>query len=164
MVLEGGLRDRMVFESVLEAIKADLIARGWFAAGRWHKPILIVDEFPDSEAEVALNTLAFSLGDTVSREFELGSKAELLTVPMYVDFFAESDGVGRHVVGDIHSYVQVAGQFPVFDYRQPTPPVEFIVQLVEGTIERSKPSRAVNTWQKNWHVVSFVLHEERANV
>jgi len=161
--LEGGLRDRMLLESILQDIKADLVARGWFTLGREHGPITIVDEYPDDKAEVELNTIAFSLGDTNSTSTELGSKAETLYVPVFIDMFAENDGLGRHVVGDIHSHVQDVGQFDVLDYRDPSPPVEFRVQLVDGSIERSKPTRAVNSWQKHWHVVGFVVTEERAN-
>jgi len=41
--LEGGLRDRMLLESILQDIKADLVARGWFTLGREHGPITIVE-------------------------------------------------------------------------------------------------------------------------
>ncbi len=161
--LEGGLRDRMLLESVLQDIKADLVTRGWFDLGREHGAITIVDEYPDDDAEVELNTIAFSLGDTRSTALELGSKAETLFVPIFIDMFAESDGLGRHVIGDIHSHVQSVGQFDVLDYRDATPSMEFRVQLVDGSIERSKPTRAVNPWQKHWHVVAFVVTEERQN-
>lgn len=162
--LTGGLRDRMVLESVLQDIKAQLTTLGWFDAGRDHSPITIVDEYPDEDGDVPINTLAFSLGDTMSDPLELGSGAEELRIPIFCDFFAESDGLGRHVVGDIHAHVAKQGQFDVLDYRvTPTPPVEFVVQVNDGSIDKRKPTRAVNPWQKNWHVISFVVTEERSN-
>lgn len=161
--LTGGLRDRMLLQSVMTDIVADLTARGWFGVGREHKAFTVVDEYPDDKDEVELNTIAFSLGDSNSTATELGSKAETIRVPLFVDMFAENDGLGRHVVGDIHEFVAKQGQFDVLDYRDPSPPVEFTVQLVDGTIERSKPTRAVNSWQKHWHMVAFVVTEERSN-
>jgi hypothetical protein len=163
--LVGGLRDRMLLQSAMSDIVADLTTRGWFNVGRDHKPFTVVDEFPDEKTEVELNTIAFSMGDSNSMAAELGSAAEIIHVPIFVDMFAENDGLGRHVVGDIHEFVKKQGQFEVRDYRvDPTPPTEFIVQLVENSIERSKPTRAVNSWQKHWHVVAFVVTEERSNV
>lgn len=161
--LDGGLRDRMLLESVMKDIVADLTARGWFNVNSNYAPFTIVDEYPDDKDEVDLNTIAFSLGDSRTNATELGSKAETIYVPIFVDMFAESDGLGRHVVGDIHEFVQKQGQFDVRDYRDPVPPTEYVVQLVEGSIERSKPTRAVNSWQKHWHIVAFVLTEERSN-
>jgi len=161
--LTGGLRDRMLLQSVMQDIIDDLTTRGWFNIGREHKPITYVDEYPSETDEVALNTIAFSLGDAKSRATELGSAAEIITVPIFVDMFAESDGLGRHVIGDIHEFVAKQGKFDVLDYRQPVPPVEFTVLLVDGSIERTKPTRAVNAWQKHWHTVAFVVTEERSN-
>lgn len=161
--LEGGLRDRMLLESVKDDIVADLTTRGWFNVNSNYAPFVIVDEYPDDKDEVELNTIAFSLGDSRTVPTELGSKAESIFVPIFLDMFAESDGLGRHVVGDVHEFVQKQGQFDVRDYRDPSPPVEYTVQLVDGSIERSKPTRAVNSWQKHWHIVAFVLIEERSN-
>ncbi len=162
--LEGGLRDRMILESILRDIEAELTSLGWFEAGRDHKPISIVDEYPDEDGEdVPLNTMAFSFGDIASAPLELGGPAELLWTPIYIDFFAESDGLGRHVIGDIGAHVSKQGQFIVYDYEQTVPTAEFVVQVNDGSLEKRKPTRAVNTWQKNWHVVNFVVTEERSN-
>jgi len=163
MPLEGGLRDRMVLESILRDIETHLTSLGWFNAGREHKPITIVDEYPSDTDEVALNTIAFSLGDNRSSPTEMGSKAETLYIPIFVDMFAESDGLGRHVIGDVHTHVAKQGQFTIYDYSVAVPTAEFTVQVEMASIEKRKPARAVNTWQKNWHVVSFVVIEERSN-
>ena len=163
MALEGGLRDRMILESVLRDIEAYLTTLDWFDAGREHKPITIIDEYPAETDEVPLNTMAFSFGDISTVANELGSPSETMYVPIYIDFFAESDGLGRHVIGDIHTHVAKQGQFTVYDYSQAIPPAEFVVQVNDGSIDKRKPTRAVNAWQKNWHVISFVVLDERSN-
>jgi hypothetical protein len=160
--LEGGIRNRMILESVLRAIEADLTTRGWFDDGEY-SPITIIDEYPDDSDEVAANTLAFSLGSTRTEPMELGAKSEMMTFPIFVDMFAESDGLGRHVVGDVYDYLMTNQKFTVYDYRQATPTEEFVVQYVEYSGETRKPDRAVNAWQKHWHVCAFAVMDERSN-
>lgn len=163
--LEGGLRDRMMLQSVVNDIVADLTARDWFNnTGKDYSPFVVVDEFPDDKDEVELNTIAFSMGDTQSTALELGSKSEILYTSLFVDFFAEGDGLGRHVVGDVATHVNDVGQFTVYDYRQVIPTAEFVVNVSDGSLERTKPVRAVNAWQKHWHSVAFVVTEERHNI
>ena len=95
-MLEGGIRTRMILESVLKAVEADLTTRGWFDDGQF-SPISIIDEYPDDSDEVAVNTIAFSLGDSRTEPTELGGMSEEVIYPIFVDMFAESDGLGRHV-------------------------------------------------------------------
>ena len=162
-MLEGGIRNRMILESILRAVEADLTARGWFDSGNQHQPITIIDEYPDESDEVAVNTLAFSMGDTRTEPLEMGGLSEQWIVPIFVDMFAESDGLGRHVVGDVYDFVMKNQKFQVYDYRNATPTEEFVVQYVEYTAETRKPDRAVNAWQKHWHVCAFAVSDERAN-
>lgn len=161
--LSGGTRYRMTLESVARDIEAFLATEGWFDSGREHQPIVVIDEFPDDKDEVAINTLAFSMGDSFTRTLELGSQAEQLSIPMFVDFFAENDGMGRDVVGDIYEHVQKIKSFDVLDYDQATPTVEFSVAVFEEASEIRKPERAVNPWQRHWYVCAFVVEDERFN-
>lgn len=168
--LRGGLRDRMILESILQAVKSDLTTQGWLDAtvfdtvpgSREHRPFTIVDEFPDENDEVQVNTLAFSFSDAMGRDGEMGSQLEEHGMNIFIDFFAESDAVGRHVIGDIYAYIKEQGTFPVFDYRAATPPVEFNVAVEDG-VEKRKPSRAVNPWQKHWHLLAMRVTDDRAN-
>lgn len=161
--LSGGTRYRMTLESVAQDIRAFLATEGWFDSGRQHEPIVVVDEYPDDKDEVAANTLAFSMGDTFTRPMELGSQGENLSIPMFCDFFAENDGLGRHLIGDIYQHVQTTKVIDVLDYDQATPTVEFSVAVRENTTEMRKPDRAVNAWQKHWFVCSFLVEDERHN-
>ncbi len=169
--LVGGARDRMLLESVFRAIQADLQVKGWFdltvseGGSRQHLPVTMVDEFPDDSegSEVPLNTLAISMGDSYGRPIELGTNATERTLSLYCDFFAESDAMGRHVVGDILAWVESNPSIPVYDFDKATPTVDFYVQYMESSGETRKPSRATNAWQKNWHLCEFRVRDERAN-
>lgn len=161
--LTGGTRYRMTLESVSQDIITYLTGLGWFDPGRQHSPIVVIDEYPDDKDEVAANTLAFSMGDSFTRPLELGSQAEQFSLPMFCDFFAENDGVGRDLVGDIYQHVQTTKVFDVLDWDQATPSVEFAVAVREEVSEIRKPDRAVNAWQKHWFVCAFMVEDERHN-
>ncbi len=161
--LSGGTRYRMTLESVARNIETHLGTLGWFDGGRQHEPIVVIDEFPDDKDEVAVNTLAFSMGDSFTKLMELGGQGETLSLPMFTDFFAENDGIGRDLVGDIYQHVQTIKSFDVLDHDQATPTVEFKVAVFEEASEVRKPTRAVNPWQRHWFVCAFVVEDERFN-
>lgn len=167
MTLEGGLRDRMVLESFLQWVRSDLDALGWFDSGREHLPIRVIDVYPDNDGEntqVPLNTMAFSVGDSFQNLLELGSKAETHVVPMYIDFYGESDALTRHILGDIYLRLNRDPVIPVYDYSLATPVVDFSAFVVEESTEVSYPTRATNPWQKHWGIVSCLVEDDRENI
>lgn len=153
---DGGLRDRLIHESLLQNIKGHLATLGWFDAGREHSPITVIDEYPEEDSgEVAFNTLAISMGDAAGVPTELGNKAEDHEIAMFTDFFAESDSVGRHLNGDIYAYLRANPIQNIYDYTQVGDPIAFTVEIDED-IDKRKPDRAVQKWQKHWYVCSFI--------
>lgn len=166
MALEGGKRDRMILESVLRQVEADLAVRGWFNSGRQHAPVTVIDAYPgdgENVAEPALNTLAFSYGESFQRMLEMGSNAETHTFPIYIDFYGESDAVTRHIVGDIYAYLGLNPLIPVYDYDLATPAEDFKLEVVEESVAKSFPTNVTNPWQKHWGIVSFLVEEDRTN-
>lgn len=153
----------MTLESVTRDIESHLQSLGWFDTGRQHEPLKILDEYPDDKDEVDVNSMAFSMGDSSSVPTELGSQAETVLIPIFVDFFAENDGLGRHVIGDIYQHVQTTKTFDVYDYDQATPTVDFMVAVREEVTEIRKAERAVNPWQRHWYVCAFLVEDERLN-
>lgn len=172
MPLTGGLRDRMLFDSVMNGIVEELASLGWFdgtvydvtPGGRQHHPITVTDEFPNLEGDAEINTLAFSFADAEAEQAELGSKAEVHFTTIFVDFFAESDALGRHLIGDVYAFLKANPVLPVFDYRSVTPMVDFNVSVDEESVEKRKPQQVTNPWQRNWHICSFVVEDDRANL
>lgn len=161
--LTGGKRDRMILESVLRAIEAELTTLGWFGSNRGHAPIKLIDAFPSESEEVDVNTIAFSYGDSYTELGELGSKMEEHYAPIFVDFFAESEALGRHVIGDIYAFLQTTPVIDIYDYDQVTPSVDFQAHVVEDSVRKRLPTRATNPWQKHWHILLFTIRDERAN-
>jgi hypothetical protein len=156
----GGLRDRMIHESILQNLKAQLTTLGWFGVTRQHSAIVMIDEFPDENSEVQPNTLAVSLGDGGGVPRELGNKDESHELTLFVDFFAEDDSVGREMRGDVYAYFRGNQTQPVYDYRDAIPSQFGTVDVLDD-IEKRKPERAINKWQKHWYVVSITVVDER---
>ena len=161
--LVGGKRDRMIIESVLQSAIDYLTSQNWFAGGRYHEPIVVVDEFPDENdpAEVAPNTLAFSHQFSTGEDLEMGAKTESHFITLFFDFFAENDAVGRHLIGDLYEWAKINDVVPVYDYSDVGDPLEFYVTM-DGDMETRKPN-ATNNWQKHWHVMSFTVRDTRAH-
>jgi hypothetical protein len=160
--LTGGLRDRMIIECVTKHIEDRLTSLGWFDPGRQHLPIVLVDEYPDEDSEPPLNTLAFSTELGTGQDSELGTIAELFSLTMYVDFFAENDAIGRHLVGDIYAFLKENRVLSVTDLSLVDPTIEFFVE-VDDDVETRKSARSVNAWQRHWYICAFTLTDERSN-
>lgn len=161
MPLEGGLRDRMLIESLGNHIQTELTTLGWFDAGREHRPISIRTGFPTDTDEVELNTIAFSVENAAGDDTEMGSNAEVHMTAFYVDMFMEDDSVGWHLSGDIYAYLKKNRVLDVYDYSAVGDPTDFQVELTD--IDRRKPPRATNPWQRHWFTVSCIAEDYRPN-
>lgn len=169
MAYVGGLRARLVKDSLYEMINDSLDALGWFDSGRRHAPINFVNEDMANDLEVPLNTLALSDSDITTSQIEMGSTLSEHTWAYYVDFFGESDTLSIHMAHDIKDILEgrmpsigrTGPKFTVYDYTQATPPDLFTCMIQGVAMDRaqtySKP------WQKYWRSVSFVVVDEYAD-
>lgn len=161
MPLEGGLRDRMLIESLGNHIETHLTSLGWFAAGREHSPISITNGFPTDTDDVQLNTIAFSVENARGEDTEMGTNAEVHETAFFVDMFMEDDSVGWHLSGDIYFYLKKNRVLDVHDYATVGDPVDFQVEISD--VDRRKPPRATNPWQRHWFTVSCIAEDYRSN-
>jgi hypothetical protein len=156
-MVDGGLRDRFVIESVQEQLVAELTTLGWFSMDDAHTPITLVYEFPAENDTVAINTLAMSTGDSDSDYVELGSLTFQKDFIFYCDFYAENDAIARHMMGDIEHFFQKNPSLDVYDYEN-AKAVLFQAQIAEMFI--SRPVRVTQPWQKHWHTFSVTIEDE----
>lgn len=163
MTLVGGKRDRMLLQSIFNFVRDELDILNWFDVRPSHSQVFMVDIYPEEEEQVLINTLAVSVGDTHYLQAELGSNAEEHHTPIYFDFYAQSDGIGRHMVGDIYSILMRNPVIPVYDLDLATPTIDFYVEVVEETVEKQRPLHATNAWQKHWNVVFCQVRDFRTN-
>lgn len=173
----GGLRTRLIHESLLALARAILEGQGWFDAGRAHEPINIVPEAVPAHVTVPPNTLSIFFDTIDDDESECGSSATDDRYAVVIDFYAQPDvegrpsigeAVGTDVIGDIRA--GLLGQLPdlgrtvpiveVLDYRNPTPDYLFYV-----TVEHMRRDRAHDfreAWRRFWFSLSFDLVDEGA--
>ncbi len=163
MVPVGGLRARLTYDSTYNAINDALTALGWFDGGRQHLPINFVTEPVDDDTEVSLNTLSLVAEDMTDFELEMGSPLAEHNRRYFVDFYAESQSVGEHLIFDVRDILQ--GRMPsiargaptitILDYTLATP-----VSIAVAEIQFVRVDRAhgfTTPWQKNWYSCAFTL-------
>jgi hypothetical protein len=161
MTVVGGLRARLIRDSIYHALYDAVDDLGWFDVGRRHKPIVFTGAAVANDEEIALNTVALSDEDLSELDLELGSTGVETRWTYYVDFYAEDDSIGKHFIHDIRDILggrmsSIGRDHPnvvVYDYRMATPGSMFVVQLENIEVDRAhdfpKP------WQKHWYACRF---------
>lgn len=157
LTIVGGLRARLIYDSFWHMLDDALSALGWYAMGTQHDPVALAPEPVDFNKDIPLNTVALAELTSRSEGAEMGSNLEDDTTTFYVDFFAEDDAMGKHLIGDvrdilrgkIHAIGRSAPMLVVRDWRQPDPkPVLFTCEFQDVV-----PDRAHNwphPWQQHW--------------
>lgn len=159
----GGLRARLIADSLYTMVRDALEDLGWFAAGRQHQAINMRPESVPENEQIPLNTLAVSQLDVSDLEAELGSNLTEDRWTFYVDFFAENDVVGKHLIHDVRDILR--GKYPsigrsapilrVYDYTQATPPVLFTVEIENVVVDQAHDFP--QSWRRYWYMARCEL-------
>ena len=165
----GGLRKRLIRESLYQMLYESLALLGWFNGGRQHEPITFNSEPVNPEDSTPINTIALADENDIISEIELGSNFAEHTWTFYVDFFAERDSLGLHVSGDIQDILEgrinsigrIDPIFSVYDISQATPPLLFTCQI--DTVMRDKAVTWSKPHQKHWYSVRFDVLDHYGN-
>lgn len=169
MTIDGGLRRRLLSESVRVTILASLDRMGWFDAGRQHDPLNFAAKPNDWDEQVVPNTFSITLEDTHEDPSELGDVAVDDTITFFFDFYADSDALGRHVAWDVHAIVMglatAAGRnapvFDVYNLLAPTPSIFTQVDVEHCVVDQVDGDR--RPWQAHWWFVRFDLLDDHAD-
>lgn len=158
----GGVRERFIKDSVYAYLKLKLGALGWFDAGRQHTAIAFHDEAVDVRQLVEPNTLTLSGENNIATEMELGGMLTEFNWSMFVDFYAEAEALGLHLIGDVAAILR--GQMssigadrayvPVFDYFQATPVSPIFYVGVEN-VRTDKAHDFPHAYLRHWHACTF---------
>lgn len=159
-VYTGGIRDRLIYDSIWHMVNDALRALGWYDTGRDHMPVTLVAEQLDWEHEIQPNTIAFAPERVLDQEWELGSDFKENRWRFYFDIFGENEALGNQLSGDIRDILR--GKIPsigrnmpvvnVYDYTQGQP-----TQIFYCTVERVTKDRSptfTHRWQRYLYVVS----------
>ena len=161
----GGIRERLVLDSIYHTLYDSLEALGWFDSGRKHTAISFTGDATPQDTEIDLNTITLSDEDMDETDLELGSTSVETRWTMYVDFFAENNSIGKAVAGDIRDILggrmstigRDDASIQVLDYRLATPTALFRVHIED--ILQDKAHDFPKPWQKHWYTVRFVVYD-----
>lgn len=161
----GGLRSRFLHDSLSELLRSGLTSLGWFAPGRYHRPLQILHGPHHWDVPVGFNTLVVT-SQTVDTDFiELGSNLSRDAVEISIDIFAESDSLGLEVSNDIRDLLRgrfpfgaLRGSFPILDFRQPTPSAIGYAQVDNVRVQRVV-DQVPEAWARQVFTVPVTLHD-----
>lgn len=162
MAYVGGLRARLIRDSVFRMIRDSLDSLNWLdPAPLTHKPITMKAADVPMNEEIAPNTIALADEDTSESEYELGSNMSEHRWTFYVDFYAENDTIGLHLINDVKAIL--GGRMPsigrrspscdIYDYTQATPPRIFTVEIEDILLDRGHDFP--QPWLRYWYSCRF---------
>ncbi len=161
MDIVGGLRARLIRQSIFQYVYDGLDELGWFDPTRPHLPVTFESKAQDTEEEIRLNTAALSDENDAESGWELGSNMTENSWQFYIDIFAESDALGLHFIQDVRDLLRGRftsigydrESFDVYDYRQATPPVLFICSI--ENVDVDKAHGFLKPWLQHWYGCAF---------
>lgn len=165
MNIVGGLRARLLKESLFHMIDDSLRALGWFDDGRQHRAVTFRDHEVHDDEEIVPNMVALADENIDQLDAELGSNLSEHNWTFYVDVYAENDAIGIHLSHDIKSILEgrfnSIGRndnfFNLVDYSSPaaTPVVFGSAEIRNVTVQRAHGF--TKPWQRHWYSVPLLV-------
>lgn len=159
----GGLRARLIHDSVYAMLYDALEALGWFKSVASRSQITFLPDALPPDVEVPFNTLALADEGETGEDIELGSQLQETRWEMWVDFYAENDSLSLHLIRDVKDILQ--GRMPsigrtgpiveVYDYTLATPVVIFNVEIEDVTTDRARGFP--QPWLRSWRACGFTV-------
>lgn len=164
--IEGGLRSRLIRDSLEQLVITTLTDRGWLDTGRRHSPIRIIPEPQDWNEPIEINSMAISGGDSIDDPMELGSNLTEDTWTYYVDFYGEDESIAIDVMGDLRdsfrgklpSIGRTDPTLPVYDFREDPPVVAFYCDLENVVFDRGRGTD--QPWLRYWFALRVDVVDE----
>lgn len=160
----GGLRARLIHDSLSDVITYGLGAQGWFDTGRAHQPIKVLHGPHTWDVPVDYNALVIITQTVDNDEIEVGSNLTLDSSTHTVELYAESDSLGLELANDIRDVLRGRlpgthlGSLPILDFRQATP-----IPLGYAVVDDVRVQRVVDqvpeAWARHVFTVRIVLHD-----
>lgn len=167
MDVVGGLRTRLVYDSIYNALDDGIRALGWMDSGRNHLPVSFISEPIAADEETQLNTVAMGEGPMFDRQAEIGSNMSSSEYAFFIDIYAESGPLGRALANDFRDLImgrhggRTTPTFTIYDYRQD--PVVAIGWVDVERVNIYKEDMPTRPWQKFWYTVRFDVVDDYLN-
>lgn len=160
----GGLRAQYIRESIYRMLHQSLTDLGWFDAGRKHKPLSFPGVTETNDNEIPINRIALNDEDMYDNDLEMGSNGVVVEWTYWVDFYAQNDSLGKHVIYDIKDILggrmsSIGRDYPnvqVYDFKMATPVPIFKVGIEDIVVDRGARSIG-KPYQKHWYACRFTV-------
>lgn len=175
-MIRGGLRTRLIGDSLRLAVIAGLEVLGWFDPTiydqppglRQHQPLRYVPRPSKWDVPIAPNCLAISTEDILEDEFGLGDEVAD-SIRCYIDIFGEDDPVSWHLTQDIRDLligrIGATGRhgpvLDIYDLRMPTPAPFTQIDIEEVFVDRAR--NEAREYQNHWFMIRVDLLDEYAD-
>lgn len=163
MIYVGGLRARLIRDSVWHTLDDALRALGWYETVASRSAVRLTPEPLAQNTVVPFNTLALGDEDNSPEPAEMGSLLTEWSWDMHVDIYAENDDLSLHLAGDVAAIM--GGRLPsigrsapvvdVYDYTLATPTRVFGVDI--ESVSTDKARDFPQAWLRFWRTCSFVV-------
>lgn len=146
----GGLRDRLIHDSLFNLVKSGLEVTGWMPGGvnaPLDYPVNVVSGQMDWTQEIPWNTVSVAAYDTTDIPWEVGSDLRQNRLLYYIDVYGSNEAIGLQLSGDVRDIIR--GKFSalssfatpevlwVWDYTLATPTQIFYCEV--DTVRRDRP-------------------------
>jgi hypothetical protein len=142
----GGLRARLLHDSLQEAVKDGITALGWFDPGRSHRPIQFLNAPAAWDSEITANSMVVTARSRITDWVEVGSALSQDLVVMGVDIYGETDSFTSHIANDVRDLLRgrlpvgpQRGSLAILDYRMATPTPLGHAVITEVRVTRVRP-------------------------
>lgn len=158
-MIVGGLRARLLQDSVHAVLIDGLTEAGWLDPGRNHLPVQIQPKPAKWTSPIQPNLVAIDFLSVDTEEAELGSPLTADMILAYIEVYAESDSLGVGLSNDIRdllrgrlSVARAGGTLPILDFRHATPPVIGYLRVDRvSALRNASPTEDV--WVRHWYRV-----------
>ncbi len=159
----GGKLYRLIGDNFYNMIHDSLEDLGWFNPARKHLPVHLIPEPVEDNEAIQLNTIAISDEEITTSDVELGSVLAEHRLLFYIDIYAESKAIGRHLSGDIkdilegrmNSIGRGSPTVTVMDLSLATPTELLVCQIESVAVERGRAY--LKKHQQFWYSVMCEL-------
>lgn len=171
-MIRGGLRTRLIIDSVRFAIISTMDQLGWFdptvfddpPGTRRHQPFRYIPRPVDWSEDIRPNAIAISSEDIADNDLAFGGDVED-RYELYADVFAQNEAVGWQVCYDIRDSLMgkstdlgtLGPQIDVYDFRQATPAPFTFVDV--DTIRVDHSQGEARAWYQHWYLVRILVED-----
>jgi hypothetical protein len=163
--ITGGIRARLLHDSLTATLENGLAGLGWLDPGRAHQPFQFLHGPHTWSVPVTFNAIVVTSQTLDAEWVELGSDLTTDTAFLTVDLYAESDSLGVEATNDMRDLLRgrLPGgadreQLPILDFRLATPSPIGYATVVDVSLQRAT-DQVPEEWSRHLFSLGVTLND-----